>query len=132
MLLEKICKELGVEVGEEWTGVGVHQNPPKYKIQDNTLWIYHRFNFKGGKYSWKEASMADYVSLIKGEIKPIWEPEIGEYYWTVDFIEEDKVYEYMWYDNETENRLLKRGLIFKTKEEAMKVANKMLEALREE
>lgn len=69
-LLEVLCKELGVEIGEEWIGEGVYRNAPKYKIDDNKLMIFHKFSFEDAP-SWKEAPLSDYISLVKGELTPV-------------------------------------------------------------
>lgn len=124
-LLEKICKELGVEVDEHWKG----SDGRTYVIDEVGQLHYYSENSKTGGYINANEIIP---KLIIGELKPKWKPKMGEYFWTVDFIEEEKAYEYMWHDNETENRLLKSDLVFKTKEEAVKSANKMLNILREE
>lgn len=132
-LLEKLCQEIGMESGEEWIGVGVHTNPPKYTIADNTLWIYHKYKSQDdSKWEWKEASMADYVALIKGELRPRWVPEWGEgyYYPRVDL---KRGWEgFHWADTTNDNHRLNNNLVFKTKEEAVECANKMLEAIKED
>lgn len=60
-----------------------------------------------------------------------WVPKHYEIVWIVDFTEEDTI-EGVSYNDEYSHhkRLLRRGLMFKTKEEAIDCAKKMLEAIK--
>lgn len=124
-LLEKICKELGVEVDEHWKG----SDGRTYVIDEVGQLHYYSENSKTGGYINANEIIP---KLIIGELKPKWKPKMGEYFWIVDFTEKENVYKYIWHNNKIEEKLFDNGLVFKTKEEAIKVANKILNILREE
>lgn len=119
-LLEKICKELGVEIGEKWLASDGYY----YHISEiGEIGVFNTNDeiLSHGYMYWED--------IFNGLVRPIWKPITGGYYWTVEFDEIDKVYKYSWHNSDVEQMLLKRGLVFKTKEEAMNVANKMLKTL---
>lgn len=135
-LLEKICKEIGVEVGEEWIGVGELHKPIKCKIENNTLWIYHKHAFEeDDKYTWKEAGSAVYEALLKGRLKPAWKPKNGETYYFpyIHSKEEERYVPFTWEKGcKIDKFRWDNNLVFKTEEDAVKATNKMIKALKEE
>lgn len=56
-----------------------------------------------------------------------WCPNINDNYYTISFSSVNNVHWNSWYNSITENRLLEKNLIFKNKDEAQVVANKILE-----
>lgn len=58
-----------------------------------------------------------------------WKPKKAESYYTVAFPYEFNIVRSTWRNDKTDNILYKKGLVFKTKKEAMDVAQKMLEAI---
>lgn len=71
------------------------------------------------------------IDRLEKECKPyIWLKE-GMSYYRPD-INIDTMYTYAtYYNDDTDKRLMSRGLVFKTKEEAIEAAKKMLAALKE-
>jgi hypothetical protein len=55
-----------------------------------------------------------------------WIPKSGESYFAIDFSKEDMLSEWIWLDDEFDAILYKRGLIFKTQEDAIAKAEEML------
>ena len=122
-LLEKLCKELGVEVGEEWKNdVG-----DTYKITDKGLY------YKWTPTGWDECDRHDYNRLLTGKLKPVWKPKVGDRYYYPFFIaDESERYVFTcWGDTDGDKWYRDNDLMFKTKEEAIECANKMLEAIKE-
>lgn len=121
-MLELICKELGVEIGEEWKNdVG-----DTYKIDRDGLFY---------KYSigdWEEVSSFDYMKLLKGVLKPIWKPKKGEEYYVPDImsIKDLRYYNYTWFDDDIDEFYFSKNIVFKTKEEAIECTNYMLDAIK--
>lgn len=58
-----------------------------------------------------------------------WKPEIYEEYYVADPATTNLYSRYTWSDNTYNNDLLEKGLVFRTKEEAIKAAEKMLGVL---
>lgn len=122
-LLEKICEELGVDVDEHWQG------------SDGGTYVFDEVgqlhccdeNIESGGYINVNAIIP---KLLIGDLRPVWKPEKGDYYWTIRFTAEEIVEEYTWEDYQIENRLLERGLVFRTKEEAKEACEKMLSVLK--
>lgn len=123
-MLEMICEELGVEVGEEWTG----NDGFRYIIKsDGDITIRDTDNV------YKKVIPGEiYESIIKGKLKPVWKPGKRDKYYIVEFANEELFAEEYWTNAYYDNELYNKGLIFKTKEEAIESANKMLNALKEE
>lgn len=122
-LVEKICEELGVEVGEKWLG----NDGNYYKItEDGTVELLDENGelvLSGHEY-WED--------IFTEKLKPEWKPKVGETYYVPDIygVYESMYTAYNW-NNSLDNIFYNRGLVFKTKEEAVSVANKILEAIRE-
>lgn len=132
--LEILCKELGVEVGESWKADGVHEYPKTYGILDNTLWIWVQYEEEGIGHcgEWVEASMADYVAFIKGELRPIWKPKLGTTYYIPDIFVKGLCIAERWDNLDKDYMYLKRGLVFETEEDAVIMANQILDFIKEE
>lgn len=64
----------------------------------------------------------------KLEYRP-WEPKIGGKYYTPN-IHNNDFYEVYYFNNISDERRFKRGLAFKTKEEAIACAKKMLDSIK--
>lgn len=126
MLLEKICEHLGVEVGEEWENdVG-----DAYKITKKGLF------YKWTATDWIECDNLDYNRLLTGELKPVWKPKEGEFYFTPNLqlsCEERLFNMWKWRKSSPSSKWhSKLGIIYRTEEEAIAVANKMLEVVKED
>ena len=122
--LKEVMEMFELEDMEEFE---VEENRLKYRfnLEKNEL-QYNNFANK-----WLDGSF-ELVDLINGTltIKKEWKPKCRENVWIVDFEEKENVYDIFWANRNWKQELLEKGLIFKTKEEAMEAANKMLEVLK--
>lgn len=120
-LVENLCKEIGVEVNEKWLGNDYFT----YIIRSN-----------GQLVCVTDGDMVtnDIVRVLMGELKPLWQPKVGERYfipylnntseetlWITDTWGRDVYYD---------STMYQRRLVYKTKEEATKNAKKMLESIK--
>ena len=125
-MLELIREELGLEKGEIWFESDEYTNKKhRYKILDNKLWY-----FDEDVNSWREAWDDEYKRLTKGELGPSWRPKEGDIYYISNVVVKDFYSSYEWDNSEYDKVWLERGIIFKTKEEAITHAKKMLEVAR--
>lgn len=125
-LIEMICEELGVEVGEEWAG-----NDGNHYILAKEGYLYI-FNIYEDRYI--PAPIIKYTELLRGELKPTWKPKQGEKYYVPSISATNK--DYMWndelwgIDKIYDETMLKRNLVFKNKEDAINTACRMLDAIQ--
>lgn len=130
--IAEVARMLGVEIGEI------------FKIADNRNsfleWTrYYRFTNNGMEMSkdeihWEKCTSEVLEWLIKGEIgiKLPWKPDMhGSYYYPLP-ANEDLWGHCIWTGCINDIRRLKQGLVFKTKEEAVVAAKKMLVAINEQ
>ena len=123
-LLEMICKELGVEVGEKWLGDDGYEHQISKK---GTLRTYIQ---QGASVERCEISNELWLDIVAGELKPVWEPQKGETYYTpyINALNHSEVYipetwgKDRWYDQV----MWARCMVFKTKQEAINCANEMI------
>lgn len=123
-LLEVICKELGVEIGENWLG------------NDG---FYYCINPDGQIDELnKDKELLDYgyefwEIILLEKLKPVWKPKKDEIYYvpTIDW-GFDELWNYWRFDSSHEicRYHEDKGMICKTKEEAIEMANKMLESIK--
>lgn len=120
-LLDYFMKSHDLKDGEEFT-IG---NGSIYKIENDILY-YHPIKdisvlFKSQIYINK---------LNTATIKKLpWKPVNGELYYTINFKCESGVISDSWTDCGLDNMLRKRGLVFRTKEEAEKAFEKLRRVL---
>ena len=127
-LLEMICKELGVEVGEKWLGDDGYEHQISKK---GTLRTYIQ---QGASVERCEISNELWLDIVAGELKPVWEPQKGEMYCLPDPTSLFDGYGYgkrVYSNSEKDKWALKNKLMFRTKQEAIECANKMLKAIKE-
>lgn len=129
ILLEKICEELGVDIGERWTGSDGYD----YKItEEGLIGFYYPTSDNEENF---DADTELWVNIILGELRPKWRPEVGQTYY-IPYIhskEEERQLNYIWEDGRrTDKFLWDNNLVFKTKEEAIEATNKMLKYWRGE
>lgn len=125
-LVEKLCDDLRTEVGEIWIGndgnnyyINYHGQLCKVTYKDN---LEEDVCYSPDKIE----------RVLSGELKPIWEPKLGETYYVPSITMEDKYIALTWTETEGDKRNQERGAVFKTKEEAIEMANKMLNFIKEE
>lgn len=122
-LIDKVCEELGVNIGEVWRG----GDGFLYKIRADGL--VETFDSDG---SYLDASTIYWEDILTGLLKPRWKPKTGEEYYVPDMraIEDLRYYNYTWYDDDHDEFFFDRNIAFKTKEEAIECANYMLEVIK--
>ena len=118
-LLEKICKELGVEIGETWESNDGYE----YKINEyGEIWEWDKLHDE-----WIQSTFT-LRDVVIGELRPVWKPKDGEMYYTPRFTH-DQNHRYcadVWRNGKWDNWAYDNKLIFKTKEEAINCAHEMI------
>ena len=129
-----VAKLLGVEEGEV------------FQVNDGTLEKCF-FKFIGGFLcmsdngkdgSWCIANDSILIRLLYGYLsihKPLWKPAFGEKYYTPSIDRKDFLFLYTvdsWTDDKYDKEFYKRGLVFKTREEAIAMAEKLLSVTKKE
>jgi len=117
--MKEVAELLGVELNEPFEIEGEFCNP--FVIKEDGL--YDKYNDKDDE---------TFSCLIWGEykIKKKWKPEIWKKYYVPALTEDDFYWVNIYIDDDYDRFLLKRGLICKTKEEAIALAKKMLEVAK--
>lgn len=122
-MLDVICKELGVDIGEEFTAKQQGGCNQIFKLDKM-----HGFQvYNSTANQWVGAGSHIYKQLILGELKPSYIPQNGDKYCVPTLAIEG----YNWFHWEGINDPIDKwyfdnNMIFKTKEEAIECANKML------
>lgn len=75
-----------------------------------------------------EFNLSTGISLA---ISRLGKPSFGERYFTISFTGKNLITGFNWTDDDIDNTIYERGLVFKTKEEAEKVAKIMLDSIKE-
>lgn len=121
-MLERLCRELGVEINDEWLGTDGNL----YKIKHTGfLQVYEE-----GQW-WNDNT--SYSSLLLGHLKPLWKPKEDDVYYMPSIYWSDindKYWMTRWDGDSTDMYRLKNNLIFQTKEEAIEATNEILELWR--
>ena len=125
-LVEKVCHELGVEVGEEWLGIDGN-----YYIIDKKGKLRMVSYFDDLEESVFEYE-ADISKILVGELKPLWIPKHGTIYYIPDIFVKDLCLVERWENLDIDYMYSKRGLVFETEEEAVAMAKKIIEFIGEE
>lgn len=113
-----ICDKLGVKIKEEWIGNDWYF----YRILENG--VIESSNGKNDKWE----KLLNYEKILNGSVKPIWKPVHGKTYYRVSFDYKDNYYAFKWDEGlKPQERAFLNGLVYRTREEAIEVANKMLE-----
>ena len=133
--MNEIAKLLGVELEEV------------FKITDDTHDDYQRYlrftknagiEISDDGVEWEMAGTVIGAMILKfllmGNVRIVklpWKPKMGERYYVSDIFDRDLFDYYLWDDDERDEELYKRGLVFKTKEEAIELAQRMLAVAKE-
>lgn len=124
----KLAEMLGVELNKNF-----YIGDDREHIYKITKHGFHVINDDSMFY--EDASLNDLLLVFKGEEKIVknkmWIPENDEKYFVSDLLNSDLTHEYTWRGDEFDCNMYDRGLIFKTKEEAIKMSKKMLAMLKE-
>ena len=122
-LIDKVCEELGVNIGEVWRG----DDGFLYSIRADGL--VETFDADGG---YLYANTRHWEDILTGLLKPRWKPKEGELYY-VPKIHPDEVFRYdpfTWENTRFDEWHYENNTAFKDKLEAIECANKMMEAIQ--
>ncbi len=130
--MEQVAEMLGVELGEEFQIKEVATGEVRtgeYRLTENGL----EYRFPDG---WYISTITDAIGKIfTGElaiVKKPWKPNMGDGYY-MPAISGDFAYEhYIWDDDPMDLLAYDRGLVFKTKNEAKEMTEKILDFVKEE
>ena len=129
--IAEVAQMLGVEIGEA------------FKITDDThddCQRYHRFTKNAGieisddGVEWKTAGTVILKFLLMGDVRIVklsWKPAMHDEYYYPSPSNRDLWGCGIWTGSDNDIRRLKHGLVFKTKEEAVAAAEKMLAVVQE-
>lgn len=129
--ITEVAHVLGVKIGET------------FKLTDDTHGDYHQYyqftDKKGFETSldgvkWKTAAAEVLRDILMGNIRIVklpWKPKTGEKYYVPNIFNWNYYNYYLCVDNERDEELYKRGLVFKTEEEAIEMSKKMLVMAKE-
>ena len=119
-----MCKELGIEIGEEWGA----NDTNTYKITTNG----HLERLENDIFCIRDYMFQD---LLTGKLKPVWKPKAGEIYYIPDIPwenEGDRCFYGTWANDEEDVYRLENNLVFRTRNEAIARANEILKVLKNE
>lgn len=128
--MEEVAKLLGVELEEEFRIEGTHVDYI-YKISEKGLFL------RCSGRDWWEEVPDTLVQMLAGMtriIKLPWKPQKGEKYY-IPCIGAQPEYMYSvnhWDNDDIDKKYYSMGLVCKTKEEAIALTEKMLEAINEQ
>lgn len=129
--IAEVAQMLGVKIEES------------FKLTDDIHGDYHQYyqftNKKGFETSvdgvkWKTAAEEVLIDILMGNIRIVklpWKPKVEEKYYVPNIFDRDFYNYNFWFDDECDEKFYKRGLVFKTKEEAIKMSKKMLAMAKE-
>ena len=132
--MAEVAKMLGVDLGEEFKIEGTPSNC-FYRLSHEGLILYHRDKYGRLENRHGERSTNMLSLLLEGIneiIKLPWKPidRNGHYY--VPCVDRPGLFiRWAWDDDDIDQYRFGRGLVCKTKEEAIELAKKMLAALKE-
>lgn len=130
--IAEVARMLGVEIGEP------------FKIADDThddCQRYHRFTESAGieisddGVEWKMTGTMILKFLLMGDVRIVklpWKPRENERYYYPLPSDNDLWGGSTWTDSNYDNMRLNRGLVLKTRDEAVAVAKKMLTVMQEQ
>lgn len=130
-----VAKLLGVEEGEVFQVNDGTLEKCFFKFADGFL----QLSEKGeDDDTWVVANDSILIGLLYGNLsirKPLWKPVFGEKYYTSTIDRKDLPFLYTavsWADDRIDKEFYERGLVFKTKEEAIAMAETLLAVVKEE
>ena len=126
----EVAKLLGVELEEEFRITGFPENC-RHKLDKRGLWRYNE------ECDWWNDDSCALTRLLGGDARVIklpWKPKIDEQYYIPCIVAntEYRFSAYYWNNNDYDNECYRMGLVCKTKEEAIALTEKMLEAINEQ
>ena len=127
--MEEVAKMFGLELEEHFhITIKSHENTVYKFTKDGVAFYDNKLK------TWYE-SVGLLAGILTGEtevVKLPWKPKMDEKYYIPSIFDWD-FYKYnFWLNDECDEKYYKRGLVFKTKEEAIDMAKKMLAVVKEE
>ena len=128
--MEEVAKMLGVKLEEEFRITGFPKNC-RHKLNKGGLWHYNE------ERDWWDDDSYALTRLLGGTdrvVKLPWEPQKGEKYY-IPCIGAQQEYMYSvnhWDNDDIDKKYYHMGIVCKTKEEAIVLTEKMLEAINEQ
>ena len=130
--MAEVAKLLGVELDEVFffkgcSGCYTYCSKTYLKFTENGL--KESVNIT----SWHSAAAWVWKGLITGALKITklpWKPSCGEVFYMPSVINENKYIRLLWHDSGTYKSFYQQGMICRTKEEAIKLAEEMLDVAR--
>lgn len=127
--MAEVADLLGIKLGEVFF---IKEQPGCFKT-------YLKFTENGlmelaDKNSWRKAAVWMWEQLITGALKinklP-WEPSYGDAYYMPSVVNSGKYLKLFWTGSEGDRSSYQQGLVHRTKEEAIKLAEEMLDIAKE-
>ena len=125
-IVENFAKLIGVKLDEEFYS---KEYDYCYKITSNSGLMVYNTNTE----SWQVCAINTFLKMIKeGKFIKKWTPKDGDMVYFPDFMT-NNLWNYKVYrsENEHNKEMLKSGLYFKTSEEAVKCAKKIIKKMKE-
>lgn len=124
ILLDLICKELGVKIGKEWLG----NDGGNYRINPDGKLIRTMY------YDNLEEDSRDFIcnieNVLTGKIKPASLPKMNQVYYIANPIHHNLYHSTRWGNHNTDYDLYNRGLVFMSKEEAVACSKDIIDFSR--
>lgn len=130
-IMKKIADGLGVRLNEVFR---INTDSDYYRITEDRLEVDASDDSSAVIHDWKPASDQMLLLLVLGRLEIIklrWKPEYGEDYFIPDISSYSNISIARWYDTDGNEMHYRRGIVYKTREEAVRAAEKMLAALRQ-
>lgn len=133
--MAEVAKLLGVELDEVFFFKGRSGRLSCYTYYSKT---YLKFTESGlkesvNRTSWHNAAAWMWKSLITGTLQIIklpWEPSYGDAYYMPSVISIGKYIKLFWTGSESDKSSYQQGLIYRTRDEAIKLAEEMLDVAK--
>ncbi len=130
--MAEVAKLLGVELDEVFSfkgrsGCYTYCSKTYLKFTENGL------KESANRTSWHSAAAWMWKGLITGALQAIklpWKPSYGDVFYMPSVINENKYIRLFWNDSGTYKSFYQQGLICRTKEEAIELAEEMLDVAR--
>lgn len=129
--MKNIAEGLGVRLNEVFR---INTDSDYYRITEDRLEVDASDYSSAVIHYWKPASDQMLLLLVLGRLEIIklrWKPEYGEDYFIPDISSYSNISIAQWYDTDSNEMHYRRGIVYKTREEAVRAAEKMLAALRQ-
>lgn len=130
--MAEVAKLLGVELDEVFSFKG---SSGCYTYYSKTYLKFTESGLKesANRTSWHSAAAWVWKSLITGALqitKLPWTPSYGEVFYMPSVINENKYIRLFWHDSGTYKSFYQQGMTCRTKEEAVELAEEMLDVAR--